>query len=388
MAVLSFNHLLRAVRDVIMTQRYFIRLLLLAIAIFTTGCSRKEPVKIGFLGGLTGRGADLGIGGVEGVTLAVEQANRDGGINGAPLELVVKDDKQDAEVAGREVKSLIASGVEIIIGPMTSSVAEAVIPVINASETILVSPTVTSTDFSGKDDNFLRICGSLDNYAAKSARYHSEKLGKRRAAIIYDISNRSYSERWLHTFQNVFEEKVGKVVATFAFISEKDKIFLDKAREVLAAKPDLVVIIANSVDASSITQQLRKLNPKITISLAEWSYTDRFMELTGRYAEGVYVSQFIDLNSSAPDYLSFRSDYKTRFGRMPSFPSLTGYEAAVIAIEALRKQASDKRTAKEIILSKGEFKGVQETIKIDRFGDSQKPTHLSIIRDGKFFPLE
>lgn len=363
-------------------------LLLLAITLLASGCSRKEPVMIGFVGGLTGRGADLGIGGVNGVTLAVEQANLAGGINGSPLQLLVKNDEQNPEVAVREVKSLIASDVKIVIGPMTSSMAAAVVPVVNASRTILVSPTVTSTDFSGKDDNFLRVCGSLDTYAAKNARYQSEKLGKRRAAIMYDLSNSSYSERWLQAFQNAFEENGGKVVATFAFISEKDKIFFAKAREILAANPDLVVIVANSVDASSITQQLRKLNPKIPISLAEWSYTDRFMELTGRYAEGVYVSQFIDLNSSAPAYLSFRSDYNKRFGRMPSFPALTSYEAAVIAIEALRKQSADRRTAKEIILSTGKFKGVQETIEIDRFGDAHKPTHLSVIRDGKFSPLE
>lgn len=376
------------VRDIIMPEKYSLSLLLLAIVLFSSGCSRKEPVKIGFLGGLTGRSADLGIGGVEGCTLAIEQANLAGGINGSPIQLLVKNDEQNQEVAVREVKSLIASGVKVIIGPMTSIVAEAVVPVINASKTILLSPTVTSTDFSGKDDNFLRICGSLDKYAAKSALYHFEKLAKRRATIVYDISNKSYSERWLQAFQNTFEEKGGKVVATFAFTSEKDKVFLDKARKILAVSPDLVVIIANSVDAASITAQLRKLNPKTTISLAEWSYTDRFIELTGRHAEGVYVSQFIDLNSSAPDYLTFRTAYKIRFGRMPSFPALTSYEAAIIAIDALRKQSADKRTVKEIILSTGKLKGVQETIEIDRFGDSQKPTHLSVIRGGKFFSLE
>ena len=44
--------------------------------------SRSEPIKIGFLGVLTGRGADLGISGRNGALLAIEAKNQQGGIHG------------------------------------------------------------------------------------------------------------------------------------------------------------------------------------------------------------------------------------------------------------------------------------------------------------------
>lgn len=371
-----------------MPKEYSLSLLLLALSLFTTGCSRNEPVKLGILGGLTGQSADVGIAGLNGATLAIEKANREGGINGVPLQLNIADCQHNQELAVSQVKGMIEKGEKIIIAPITSRIAEAVIPVVNASGTILLSSTVTSTDFSGKDDNFLRICGTVDMFAAKSARYHNGKLGKRKAVIIYDDSNSAYTERWMAEFTTAFQESGAKVISAVKFTSGKDRVFLDKARHILGTNADLVVIIANSVDASSITQQLRKISPKISITLAEWAASDRFLELTGKYAEGVYASQFIDRSSSASDYLAFNSEYLQRFGNLPCFIALTTYDATMVAIEALRNKSLHKKPIKERILSMGRFKGLQHLIELDRFGDSHPPVYYSVIRDGKFSPLE
>ena len=48
-----------------------------------TACSeQRPPLKIGFAGGLTGRVSGLGVDGRNGALLAIENANRGGGING------------------------------------------------------------------------------------------------------------------------------------------------------------------------------------------------------------------------------------------------------------------------------------------------------------------
>jgi len=96
--------------------------------LLVAGCSAKEPVKIGFIGGMSGRVADLGVAGRNGAVLAIEQKNAAGGINGRKLELLVRDDEQKPEVAGKVVAELLAQKVELIIGPMTSSMAFAILP--------------------------------------------------------------------------------------------------------------------------------------------------------------------------------------------------------------------------------------------------------------------
>lgn len=366
------------------TYLRFAALLVIASAIAIIGCKRKEPVKIGFLGGLSGRNAELGIGGINGATLAIEKANLSGGVQGAPLELLVKDDTQNPQVAVNQVEELLKSGVRIIIGPLTSSIAAAVIPVVNKSSAVLISPTVTSTDFTGMDDQFLRVCGTVKQYAAHNADYQYSQQGKRRAAIIYDQANSSYSNRWMSVFTDTFTARGGVVTTSVAFTSGKDVVFLDMARKILATGPDLVIIIANSVDASFLTQQLRKLKADIDITLAEWASSERFIELTGSYAEGIYVSQFMDRNSTSPSYRTFLQDYQQRFGHDAGFPAVTSYDAIMVAITALNSNKAALVNPKEAIIAIRQFQGLQAPVILDRFGDSERTVHLSVIRNGKF----
>ena len=78
-----------------MVRAAFRVLLLAALA----ACSPPEPLRIGFIGGLSGRVADLGEAGRNGAQIAVEEFNQAGGINGLPVELIVRDDGQNPEKA-------------------------------------------------------------------------------------------------------------------------------------------------------------------------------------------------------------------------------------------------------------------------------------------------
>jgi len=49
-----------------------VRLVTLLISALLLACSPREPIRLGFVAGLSGRVADLGIGGRDGALLAVE----------------------------------------------------------------------------------------------------------------------------------------------------------------------------------------------------------------------------------------------------------------------------------------------------------------------------
>jgi len=72
---------------------------LLLVLGLVNGCGPREPVRVGFLGGLSGRVADLGEAGRNGAQIAVEEVNRAGGIDGRRVELIVRDDAQNPEKA-------------------------------------------------------------------------------------------------------------------------------------------------------------------------------------------------------------------------------------------------------------------------------------------------
>jgi len=362
-------------------------ILILAGVLVLCSCRKAEPVRLGFIGGITGRVADLGVAGRNGAQLAVEQRNAAGGINGRPVELIVKDDGQDVETAKRVTGELLGQNVELIIGPMTSSIAMAIMPQINASKSILLSPTVTTTDLSGKDDNFLRVIAATTDYASKNARYQYEKMGVRTAAVIYDINNKSYTESWLNDFRTAFEKMGGRIVLLKTFQSGKDTIFQPLVQELLSAKADVVLVISNAVDSAMICQQVRKLAPRQRIAMSEWASTERFIELAGTAAEGVVVSQFLNRNDTSPRFQAFLSDYRARFKQEPGFAGVAGYDAALVALEAYATRKQNEGLKSTIIGMKS-FQGVQQPLNIDRFGDADRKTFVTAIRSNQFITVE
>ncbi len=362
-------------------------LLLLGVAAWVVACSPPQPYRLGFLGGLSGRVADLGVDGRNGVILAVERHNAAGGLGGRPLELIVRDDGQDPEAGRQATRELLDRGVEVIIGPMTSSVAVAVLPLLRGTPAVMVSPTVTATFLAGRDDNFLRVVSSTAVYASQSARHQRQQRGRARAAVIYDINNAAYSQSWLHDFRQTFEGLGGRVVKTLPFGFSQGETFLPAARELLAAGPDLVVVIANAVDAAMICQQVRKKDQAVALTMAEWASTERFVELAGAAGEGVTVPQLLNRNDTSPRYQDFRRAYRQRFAQEPGFAGLAGYDAAQVVLAALA-QRQPGQGLKQAIIAQKTFQGVQQAIHIDQYGDAARRTFITEVRGGQYLTLE
>lgn len=370
----------------IITRSTFFILVLACIPLLLNGCER-EPVSIGFVGGISGRVADLGVGGRNGVLLAVEERNAHGGIDDRTVELIIRDDEQNPETAGKVASELVGLKVEAIIGPMTSSMAQAIVPIVNKARMVTVSPTVTTAELSGLDDYFLRVLPDTQSYAPKSAHFHFGKLGLRRAAIIYDSGNRSYTESWMTAFRKAFEGLGGSIVAVNSFKSGGSVAFSPIVRDLIRHRPDLVVLVCNAVDAALLCQQVRKLAPSVVISVSEWSSTERFIELGGASVEGVYIAQFVDYGNETPRYRNFLAAYRKRFGQDPGFSGIAGYDAANLVLDALTRQ-KEGIPLKDAILATGLYQGVQRKIVLNRFGDSESTTYITVVKDGRFLTLE
>lgn len=366
------------------TIRLAVAALLAAIVLGLLACSPPDPVRIGFLGGLSGRVADLGIGGRNGAILAVEMRNLQGGINGRPIELIAEDDQQDAAVAKQAIARLLARKVEAVIGPMTSVIALVVLPQINEAGIPLISPTVTTNALTAVDDHFFRVVAPTAAHVSKSAEYHFHEGGLRRVVLVCDLTNKAYSESWATDFRNAFTRLGGQVIGEVGFDSGESLSAL--ATSVLADKPDGVLIIANSVDTALLVQQLRMRDLAVHIGTAEWAATERLIELGGRAVEGVVVAQYIDREKTTPAYLTFLRAYRKRFNHEPGFAGLTAFDATNVALDALATRSSDQ-TLKQALLARATYVGAQSAIELNASGDTQRGTFLSVIRNGEFKSL-
>lgn len=358
------------------------------LIIVLSACKADEPIRIGFLAGTSGRVADSGISGRDAAQMAVDQCNQDGGISGKRVQLIVKDDQQQPDVARQGAGELISEGVVAIIGPMTSDMAVAVTPIANEAKVVVMSPTATTEALSGKDDYFLRVASTSSTYSHRSASYLIKSGKMRRVAVAYDLGNASFSEYWVNNFRKFFGDKGGEVIATVGFKADANRTFLEIARELLAAPSDGIVIVANSMDSALLCQQIRKIDPQIEIFLSDWGGTERLLELGGKAVEGVTLVQAFDRGSLAPRYQRFRQTYMERFQREPGFPGVNTYDAIQVILTSLRSQKAGQHL-KETILSLNKFEGLQSDFTFNRFGDALRPqASISMVQNNQFVVLE
>jgi branched-chain amino acid transport system substrate-binding protein len=360
--------------------------ILLSVLVLAS-CGERTPVLIGFIGGLSGHAADLGTSGLNGARLAIEAQNRNGGINGHPIQLVAEDDKQDADAARDAFQRLAGRQVAAIIGPMTSVVAMTIVPLADEKHLLLVSPTVTTRALTGRDDYLVRVIADTGIYAEASARFHAEKRHIGKFAVLYDADNQAYADSWSEDFRQALEQHGGKVVLKLPFRATATADFDRIAAEAASSGAEAVLILGSSVDAALMAQQIRQIDGKIQLVTSEWAATERLTTLGGSAVEGVFTAQFVDRESEQPAYQQFRKLYVERFQQEPGFSGVAGYDAANTLITALR-QRHNGETVREAILRMADFQGVQSPIHIDKFGDSTRPTYITVIRNGKYLRVD
>lgn len=365
----------------------FTILCLLAGVIFClAGCQKSEPdsVRIGFVGGLTGRTANLGVAGRDGALLAVEEFNRAGGLDGRPVELIVADDMQQDERAVEALEMLLEAKVRAIVGPMTSSMAVKMAPVINRENVLMISPTTSTMLLGGQDDFFLRVypqCVFVTKQLAEHI-YHDKQL--KRIAVIYDLDNRAFTESWKHCFSERFTALGGKVVSAVSFHSGGVHRFGDLVQQACSSRPDSLLILANSLDSAMLAQQVLKVGQQVPIFTSEWSMTRDLINSGGRSVEGVSLFHSFNESSTRKSYLDFKQRFEKRFKRTPSFPAIHAYDAMQILLSGFRQGGRSGAELKEILLKQGRIETLQGALRFDRFGDVRRDLFLTVVVDGHF----
>ena len=357
-------------------------LLLFVLALLLNACGQQEPLKIGFIGGLSDRNSDNGQSGLNGVMLAVEQFNRNGGIGGRLVELVARDDAQRRETAENSAKELVAAGVEAVIGPFTSSMAEVIVPITGQAGIFQISPTVTSMAFYGKDDNFFRINRTTRDNAQEYAKIMVGR-SQRNIAVAYDLRNRNFAESWLNEFRTAIAAEQAAIAVALPYESAADTDFARIVGEMLAVQPDALFFISGALDVARFAQAARTLSPSLPIGAAEWAATEQLIDLGGEFVEGLLIVQNYDRDDPSPRYRDFAEAYFKRFQRTPGYSSVSAHDAATVVLTAL-KQRKRGETLKDAVLRAGPYQGLQQEIAFDKNGDTRRRVYFRIIRAGSY----
>ncbi len=152
--------------------------------LFSGACLAAEPYKIGAVFSITGGASFLGEPEKKTAEMIRDEINKQGGINGHPIELIILDDETDPTKANLAVKKLTKE-VPVIIGPSTSGTSLAVVGVAEEAQVPLISCAASYKIVTPIENRkwIFKVAGSDSHVVGKMFDY-MKKQGIQKIAIM------------------------------------------------------------------------------------------------------------------------------------------------------------------------------------------------------------
>jgi branched-chain amino acid transport system substrate-binding protein len=344
----------------------------------TTGGEKARPytgsdILLGEYGSLSGTTATYGKSTHEGVTLAVEEINKAGGVLNKNIRVKVEDDGSKPEQAATVVTKLINSdNVLTVIGEVASSRSLAAAPICQGAGVPMVSPSSTNPKVTQVGDYIFRTCFIDPFQGPMIVRFARDHLKAKTAAILQDIKN-AYSVGLTEVITEAFTKGGGKIVATESF-SEGDKDFRAQLTGIKRAKPDVIFIPAYYTEVGLIARQARSSGINQPLLGGDGWDSPKLVEIGKDAVQGCYFSTHYSPQSKDPRVVKFVADYKARFHKIPDALAAVGYDAARVTIDAIKRAGgTDRAKIRDALAATTDFPGVTGNITIDKDRNAVKP---------------
>ena len=343
-----------------------------------------EPLKIAILGPLTGDVATFGASNRDGVILAFEEWNANGGLLGRQIEWVLGDtqcDPKSAADAGK--KAIDEDKVNYIVGAVCSSATIPISEYANEQGVLQISATSTNPMVTvDKDGNtkpyIFRACFIDPFQGSVMAKFALEDLGAKTAAVVLDVGN-DYIKGLAEFFKAAFEAGGGEVIVWEAFVKE-DTDFSAILAKVKAAGPDVFFIPTYYEKMNLIASQAKQKG--ITAAMLGGDGWDS-PDLDRDAADGGYHSNHYSPEDSRAIVVDFVSKYEALFGAVPDALAALGYDAANLLCQAIADAGTDDPAKVKDAMEAIAYEAVSGLITFDEFHNPVKNAAILHIKDGK-----
>ena len=293
------------------------------------GAEKSEVFLIGATGPLTGDASSYGISVKQGATLAVEEINANGGLEGVNFELNMKDDKATAEDASTGYDALYDAGMKISIGGTTSGSCAAFAEKAAKDNIFVMTPSASAADVIAKGDNTFRVCFGDPDQGVLAAQELSKNFNK--IGCIYDTSD-PYSSGIYEAFEDKMKE-LGKEFTTKTFDKENNKDF---STQVEALKDcDVIFVPFYYTEAGLVAKAC--VQKGVTAELFGCDGLDGIAsQIDSTVTNKIrYITPF-DVASTEEKVAKFVGDYKTKYGVEPDQFAADGYDAVYAIYNAMK----------------------------------------------------
>ncbi len=299
-----------------------------------------EPYRIGVMESVTGPGETYGNVAVQAKQMAVDEINAAGGVNGRMIELIVEDEKcnaQDAITAYRKLTDV--DGVKIILGTSCSGAMLGAAPLAEGEGVVMFSGLATNPDIANAGDYIFRTSMSDAQLGIDTGNVLWAD-GVRTLATITEATD--YAEGVRRTSVEQFEKRGGQVVGEERYASDVTD-FRSQITKLLNANPDGLHVAAQAeFTGGTIVKQARELGYEGPIYSDIVPIGTTALEIAGDAATGMkaITADLDPANSKAQEVITnFREEYD--YVTLPWYLG-SAYDDVYITAECLKQTEDDQ----------------------------------------------
>lgn len=346
-------------------------------------------IKIGVNLELSGAVASYGTSEADGIQLAVDEINDDGGIDGKKIKLVKIDNKSDAaEATNAAIKLTTQESVAAIIGAATSGATVAQAQIANDNKTPLISPSGTSPNVTvndkGEVNEYVFRTSFIDPFQGTvAANFAANDLGVKNVAIFSDNAS-DYSKGLASSFKEDFEKAGGKVVAEESYVA-KDSDFRSTLTRIKSAKPEFIFIPGYYEEVGLIVKQAREMGIDVPLMGADGWDSPILLDLAGADAlNNTYTTNHYSADDPDGAVKAFNDKFKEKYGKSPDAFNALGYDTVYLLKDAIERAGStDSTKIKDALAETDGLDLVTGTYSVDENHHPIKSATILEYKDGE-----
>jgi len=342
-----------------------------------------DTILIGEIGSLTGSEATFGISTRNAIELALREVNAAGGVKGKRVDVRVYDDQSKPEEAANAATRLINQDqVLLILGEVASTNSIAMANKAQPARVPMISNASTNPKVTEIGNYIFRVCFIDPFQGYVMAKFAHDNLKFTKVAILRDLAS-DYSQGLADVFKRKFTEMGGKIVGEETY-SKGSTDFRSQLTAIKRLQPDGIYVPGYYTDIGVIARQARELGITAKLMGGDGWDSEKLFELGGAAVEGNFFSNHYSPDDPNPRIQKFIADYKAAFGAVPDALAALGYDAAMVAVDAMKRATSlDREAVRNAIAATKNFPGVTGTITLDEHRNASKPAVVLEVGKGK-----
>jgi branched-chain amino acid transport system substrate-binding protein len=347
----------------------FVNSLCLAALVCAAPARAAEPVVIGVVLPMTGIFSAYGKPYADGLQIAVDEANKEGGIDGRPVALSIQDSQASNTVAINALNKVLLEKPALVFGPGMGPPILAMLPTVEKNKIPTIAAPSSSSVTEKGAKYFFRATSSDAVGKEDTTRFLVDTLGKKKIGILYIDSEWGYSARdnIIHYLKSLY----GLAPVAEASYQPTDKDFTAQIAQMVNAGADAIVTQGYPVDEALIAKQMGQMGVKLahvgsgTLCNAFSTHLVTTAEVVGQYCGGpALLPQF----SNRPQAREFAETYDKLAGFYPPVYPAQYHDALAMAIAVMRKVGTDPEKLRDGLATTS-FEGVMGPYKSDAKGN-------------------